>query len=634
MSLRVKQQKKSGQSLPAAPIGLSIFNAGAPTAPASLAIHVPNDVPTFKPVEVLNPAAQILGDSGSSEALKILLSATEHIKRTDTLNLLKDALELFRKGDWQGGGECALKALHVDEKSPEAWHILAVSRDKCNDFASAITCYETALKLQPENPAIANDLGRLAYKMGMNELAEKFFRFFLAKSPGHIEAVNNLASAMRELNKLDEAIELLRGAIGDTPNDAQLWNALGTIVNAQGDMANAIIFYEEALRHNPTHVHARYNLGNAKAVAGDVEGGLQDLLTALPMFNDPINTNTCKLSIAFCYLHLQNFKEGWKWYEARDKNDTSEKVHHIINRPRWKPDMPVKGKRIFVSAEQGLGDEILFANILEDLLAEIGDDGHLGIGVEPRLVPLFQKAFPTATVVKHHTTKHKNLPVRLFPDIIHWETYDYWSIMGDFLSRYRLSIDDFPTTTAEGAPYAFLKPDPERVAYWKAILDGLNDKPKIGLLWKSLIKHSRRDRYYSPFAQWEDILRLDGVQFINLQYGDTTEELALAKDMGLDIWTPPGIDLKNDLDDLSALCSAMDCILCPANATSNIAGAAGATVWLITPTNSWTCLGTDYFPWYPSTRAFFSDSLLDWAPVMNQVRDALVDVFIDKPHVA
>ena len=627
MSLSVKQQKKST----AKPAGGPLLFGAVQDAPALFSppiIPSSADAPIFKPVEVFNPAAQILGDSGSSEALKILLNATEHIKRTDTLKLLRDALELFKKGDWQGGGESALKALHVDEKCAEAWHILAVSRDKCNDFASAITCYETALRLAPDNPAIANDLGRLAYKMGMNELAEKFFRFFLDKSPGHVEAINNLASALRELNRLDDAIDLLRGAIGDNPAEAQLWNALGTVVNAQGDMVNSIIFYEEALRHNPEHVHARYNLGNAKAIAGRAGEGLQDLLEALPLFVDPLNIHICKLSIAFCYLHLGNYEEGWKWYEARDKDNTSEKVHYLINRPHWTSDLPLEGKRIFVSAEQGLGDEILFSNILPDLQRELGPDGHLGIGVESRLVPLFQKAFPDATVVRHHTTKHKNLPVRLFPDVTDWETYDYWAIMGDILGRYRKTIEDFPRFE-NGRPNAWLRPDPERIAYWKAILGEVNDKPKVGLLWKSLIKHSRRDRYYSPFAQWEDILHIDGIQFVNLQYGDTSEELALAKAMGLDIWTPPGIDLKDDLDDLSALCVALNCILCPANATSNIAGAAGASVWLITSANTWTCLGTDYFPWYPSMRVFFSESLLDWTPVMGRIKDALIETFVD-----
>ena len=575
-----------------------------------------------QPAPQVDFASQLMGDAGSSDALRALLEVTEHVKRRDTLLALREALEKFRDGDWQGGGDSALKALHVDEKSGEAWHILGIARDKCNDFQTALTCYETALKLMPENPAIANDLGRLAYKLGINDMAEKFFRFFLNKCPGHVEAINNLASTLRELGRLDEAVDLLKAAITDNQTDPQLWNALGTVVNAKGDIATSAIFYEEALRFDPKHVHARYNLGNARSVLGDPKAGLQDLMKALPLFTDPMNIYTCRLSIAFCYLVMGDYKNGWEWYEARTKENTAEAMTYLVPRPRWQKDESIAGKHLFVSAEQGLGDEIMFASVLPDLQREIGPDGSLTIGVEPRLVPLFKKGFPDAKIVRHHTTKHNNMPVRLFPDVADWDAFDAWALMGDFLSRYRPNEASFPK------PNTFFHPAPERIAYWKSVLDGLNQKPKIGILWKSLIKHSRRDRYYSPFEQWADVLKTEGVQFVNLQYGDTEAELAEAKAMGLDIWTPPGIDLKNDLDDLSALCVAMDGMICPSNATSNIAGAAGARVWMISPDMSWNSLGTTYYPWYPNTRVFFSPSLMDWSQVMGEIKTALIEDYV------
>ena len=598
-----------------------IFAPAVPTSEAA--------IPYVQPK--MEPASQILGDAGSSDALKALQMQAQLIRRADTLVLLQEALVRFKAGDWKGGGDCALEALHVDEKCGQTWHILGIARDKCGDIATALTCYETALRLMPDDVAIANDLGRLALRIGQTDMAEKFFRYFLARVPGHGEAINNLASTLREASRYEEAIDLLKPALAADPSNTQLWNVLGTVVNAQGDIATAAIFYGEGMKVDPNNVHAVYNYGNAVATLGDTREGLKHLLRALSMFTDAMHIHTCKLSIAFCYLTLGDYEQGWAWYEARTKDNTPERMNYIIPRPRWEKGSEVRGKHLFVSAEQGLGDEILFATILPDLIEEIGPEGSLSVGVEPRLVPVFRRAFPAATVQRHHTTKHKGAPVRVFPDVADWNAYDAWSIMGDFLGRYRRKEADFPKSNA------FFRPDPERVAYWKAILNGLNGLPKVGILWKSLIKHSRRDRFYSPFEQWKDILSLDGIQFINLQYGDTTEEMAEAQAMGLNIWTPPGIDLKNDLDDLSALCMAIDCLLGPANATSNIAGAAGGRVWMVSPENSWNSLGTDYFPWYPTVRVFFSPSLTDWSQVMGEMRDALIDTFVrpgNAVHVA
>ncbi|ESQ76445.1 tetratricopeptide repeat protein [Asticcacaulis sp. AC402] len=572
---------------------------------------------------LVDPASQILGDSASSESLKRLISSTDRIKQIDTLILLKEALVMFKRGNWIQGGELALKALHVDEKSAQAWHVLAIAREKAGDLKTAITCFETALRISPEDAYIANDLGRLAFRLSLNDLAQKFFLHFLASHPNHPEAMNNLASVLREKNDLDGAIEVLQTAIAAHPEDPQLWNAIGTVINARGDTETAGIFYREALKFDPDHCHGNYNYGNVLTSLGQFEDARRYFDHALPRFTDPMNVYTCKLSMAFAYLAEGDLKNGWTWYRARTKENTPEHTVYMVQRPRWDSDMPLEGKRIFVSAEQGLGDEIMFGSLLPDLIREVGPSGHVGIGVEKRLVPLFQKGFPDCTVVHHHTVKHQGHTVRIFPDIKDWGSWDAYALMCDFLPRYRSKIEDFTQHQT------FFRPDPERVAYWKAILSGLNDKPKVGVLWKSAISHSRRNRYYSPFDDWKEVLSLDGIQFINLQYGDTEAEMEEARNLGLDIWTPPGIDLKNDLDDLSALCMAMNCILGPANATSNIAAAAGVKIWIASLANTWISLGTGRLPWYADTRLFFADNALDWQPVMQAMRDALIEEFLN-----
>ena len=87
---------------------------------------------------------------------------------------------------------------------------------------------------------------------------------------------------------------------------------------------------------------------------------------------------------------------------------------------------------------------------------------------------------------------------------------------------------------------------------------------------------------------------------------------------------PEGIDLKNALDEVTALCGALDLVLGPTNATSNLAAASGAEAWFVHPYRGiWTHLGHGRSPWYPSSRSFFRGDTTDWTPVMTEIADAL-----------
>ena len=140
------------------------------------------------------------------------------------------------------------------------------------DFATSIQAYESALKLLPDHAEVANDLGRLAFRLGMVPQAEQLFRAFLARHPDNPEGANNLACALRDQNRSSEAIEILRPAILKTPTTAMLWNTMGTVVAEQGDFTTAELFFKEALSLDPKFPKARYNHGNALLALGDVEG--------------------------------------------------------------------------------------------------------------------------------------------------------------------------------------------------------------------------------------------------------------------------------------------------------------------------------------------------------------------------
>lgn len=560
-----------------------------------------------------------LGEAGSRDALARLNEAMAELKAMTVQPMLQRAVDALRANDHRTADEWALKALGKDERNGFGWYLLAIAREQAGDFASSVAAYESALKLLPDHADVANDLGRLAFKMHMRPQAEKLFRHFLARHPDHPEGSNNLACALRDQGRLDEALEVLKPAIMLRQDIPMLWNTMGTVVGEQGDFPNAQVFFQEALRLQPEFPKARYNLGNSRVALGDPEGALEACEAALAMSMPEDERQMMRLARSTILMALGRVGEGFDEYEARLHPQFGEVTLFLSNRPRWKPGDDLAGKSLLVIGEQGLGDEILFANVLPDVIERLGPEGKLSLALEPRLAPMFQRAFPQAHVGAHATFALQGRPARITPFIEDPTTIDLWTPMASLLREFRRGVDDFP------AREGYLAADPKRVAAWRRKLADLPGR-KVGLLWKSAISKNARHRYFSPFAGWAPVLAQAGVTFVNLQYGDCAEELAAARrDQGVDIWSPPGIDLKQDLDEVAALACALDLVVGFSNATLNIAAACGVPTYLISTPGAWTRLGTDRYPWYPGTRVFAPAEFGQWDPVMAEVAQAVAE---------
>ena len=561
--------------------------------------------------------ASAVGDSTSAEALARLQRAAQETKNAEHAKALSRAVQAVHLRDYPKADKLALKLLEKDERLGLAWHILAITREKQGDFASSLGAYEAALRLLPDHGPVAGDLGRLAFRMNMPEIAMKFFAHYRLARPDDVEGANNLACALRELNRESEAIEVLKGALTAHPEAAILWNTLGTVLCNTGDAAGSIVFFDEALRLAPDFGKAYHNRAFAKLDMGDVEGSLADCELAMKLPDSAEDLAMMRFAQATILLALGRVAEGWEAYEARFSPALSHAPLFQIPGTRWSG-QDLRGKTLMISTEQGLGDEVMFAGLLPEILDALGPDGSLSLAVERRLIPLFKRAFPTVEVTAHRTVSLEGRVYRSAPEIEDWERFDYWAAIGDFLPSLRPTVASFPDRDR------YLTADPERVAHWKAELAKLGPAPKVGLLWKSLKLDAERGRQFSPFEAWRPVLETPGVTFINLQYGDCEAEIAYAREtFGVEIWQPPGIDLKQDLDDVAALCVAVDLTIGFSNATINLAGACGAAIWMITGAAAWTRLGTDRYPWYPQTRCFIASQYGDWTDAMQEVGGAL-----------
>lgn len=559
------------------------------------------------------------GDSASSEAVKRLRGELGALKAAQAaLPHLKRALALISAKDYEAAKAAAQKALDRDPGLIHAWHLLAIAREHVGDWPGALEAYERGLALDPANPPIANDLGRLASKMEMYPQAEMLFRHYLAFRPFAPESSNNLAGVLREQMRYDEAVEVLKPAIQAHPDKVMLWNTLGTVLEDKGDIEQASIFYAEALRLDPKEAKARYNLSNTLFALGRREEAIAECRQAIAGCKTAEDLTTMRFALAAMLLAVGELGEGWDEYTVRLEPTYCDPIHFLTTRPRWEPGVDIEGRHLLLFGEQGLGDEILFANPLDDVIAALGPGGRLSLAVTDRLVPLFARAYPRANVGTHVSVRSGGRNVRGAPFIEDWADVDLWAPLGEATRQMRRDLAAFPHR-----PEGFMKADPARVGHWRETLSDLPG-PKIGLLWTSMLINSTRYRYFAPFEAWAPVLRIPGVSFVNLQYGDCSEAIAKVRaDYGVEIFQPPGIDLKNDLDDVAALACALDLTVGFSNASFNLAAATGAPAWLLTSPDAWAKLGAENYPWYSQVRAFWPEAVGDWTSLMKDVADAL-----------
>jgi len=526
--------------------------------------------------------------------------------------LLKRAIRTWRRGDIVKAGQWALKATDVDGENSKAFHVLAMALERMGHLHKALITYERAFELDPEDPELLINLGLTAWNLKLTDGAAKMFKLYIAACPDSPLGYNNLGSVMSDMGQQEDAIETLRAALYRMPNEAILWNSLATVLAEGGRADESLIFYEEAARLAPSFARAYHNLGYAYQHISQLDKALIAYDKALELVVDPAERIETLHSRSICLIGLGKLEEGFREYEIRNHERFRCYFHHMIDVPRWHGE-DVRGKKLLLVGEQGLGDEIMFSNIVPDALAAVGDTGKLQICVDPRLMPLYRRAYPKAEVGTYDDRtlidENGNKALRLVPFASKDNKPDFWAPMGSALQYYRKSLADFPRKP-------FLTPDPARVAVYKEKLAALPGK-KVGICWRSMLMSGKRARYFSPIDAWGDLLRTSGITFVNLQYGDSGPDIARAKEkFGVDIYQMEGLDLKDDIDGTAALCQALDLVISAPTAAAHTAASVGAQVWYLSVGFGWPQLGTAEYPWYPHTRVYWPEKFGDWDAVM------------------
>jgi tetratricopeptide (TPR) repeat protein len=431
-------------------------------------------------------------------------------------------------------------------------------------YAEAKPYLERWVALDPDNYKAHHTLGSWHERQGLLHDAAKHYWRSLQLKPDCFQAANNLGVCLTDGGYRADAMTLYRKAIELMPGDPDVWSNLGVVSFSMGDPTTGLECHDRALTLDPNSVKARWNR-------------------------------------SMCLLALGRLKEGWADHDCRWEAHPKTRPRPF-HQPVW-DGSDLSGKTILVWMEQGLGDQILAANMIPDLLRP---DVRCILECEHRLVKLFERSFPGATVA---SATNPPFTATVQPDI------DF-QIAGGSLPRWlRPTIESFPKR------HGYLVPDPALVGSWKERLAKLGDGPKVGVCWRSSMNRESRSLHYAQLSQWGPILAIPGIRFVNLQYDECAGELREAQRLfGTTIHVWDGMDLKNDQDGVAALMCALDLVVSAHTAVSELAGAMGMPTWVLArDMSNWNCLGQNYNPWLPSSRIFWCGTNDPWEPVIENI---------------
>lgn len=473
----------------------------------------------------------------------------------------------------------------------------------------AIEQFEVALNARPDDARVLFALGNTAQALGLAGPAAEFYRRVLTQDPTRLEALVNLANLLRSQGQFQAALALLAPALAGHGQAPELWLTIGSTWREMGDAAQAEDHYREALARAPDFAPALANLADLLADEGDTSAAL--VLYDRALSAEPGNAQV-RLNRAVLHLLNGNLADGWKDYAARLSIPNKVPVAgHGLS--RW--DGLARG-RLLVTAEQGVGDQIMFASMIPDLHGRSG--GPVVLECDPRLAPLLARSFPDVQVhgwdieASGGTTRTRHGWLKAEGGA------DAAIELGSLAGLMRNSIDAFPDRIS------YVKPDPIQVAYWSGVLEDAGDGPFIGLCWRSGNMAGHRALQYAPLEAWAQFARNLPGTIVSVQYDAREDEIAaLAHMSGRKILVPPALDQKNELDRTAALLASLDVVVTAPTAVAWLAAAVGTDTCKIVYDTAWTSFGQTYEPFAPSCSVMMPRTRGDWADAFDQTLSAV-----------
>ena len=458
------------------------------------------------------------------------------------------------------------------QHNPLDYELLFLAGSSCRhlkDFKKAMEYLKSALSLEPENYGANLEVARLFYDSEMFDLAEKTFEACIELAPHERDTYLEYGKLKEVTKQLHEAKELYLKAQSIDPDYPFVLSHIGEVCFALSEFEEANRYFSEALCNHEhfTDLHLKLIHSNKLIAASELQRASEMVKSATEVAelirdygDDNELTGTPRFNLALHYLRVGETSTGWKLYGDRFKRPNFPSPERKFKAAKALSLEEMANKKVLIWREQGVGDELMFYNLLSELVRR--SDAKFIVECEARLVSLLTRSFPDIEIREETFSK-----ISLKSPC---EDFDVHFPLGDLPSLVNLGNNE----TFKISSWA--SPEQSLVSEWKNRLHPR--KPKIAFAWSSSIIDERRKQQYASLDFFEGLITETDAEWICVQHTTNNTELSALGKAARGKVTLPDINLKDDFENVAAILANCDLILTPSTAVIATAGAVGTPI--------------------------------------------------------
>ena len=469
-----------------------------------------------------------------------------------------------------------------------------------NDFEKTIKFSFDLLSKNIEMPIIYSLLGLSLYHNGLKKDAIKVFETGISKNFNDAELFNNFAIVSQLLKDYKKAEELSKKAISINPNKSEFYFSYGISLYSNGKIDEAISAYKTSFKKNKDNHQALLELGNTLKDSKRFNQAIETYRKYQKVFSKRSEGFYCEGTL---HIRSQRFKIGWKLYDKALIDKARIPVNGYFDEQKELWDGQKFNGKLLIYGEQGLGDQILYATVIPDLIEY---HERIILKVSKKLKEFFRFNFPSIEVY----SENENIPL---------SSYDKYISIGSLCKFFRKDLSDFKNSKFDTFKSSFQN---------KKLMNGFkSQKPKIGISWFTIAEKSGKTRSLKC-EEISKLIKLKEFDFINLQYGEIDNQIQRIQSFTNNkLINIPNVDLTNDICAISEVICNCDLVITIDNTIAHLSSSLGKETWVLLPYSGdarW-FEKINHSLWYKNSTLFRQSVSKNWDEILNKIEFRLTN---------